>query len=103
MTQNGIKINNILIDEEIFREEIVEYTLRERKEMIDSLISWISEAKETDKFMMKEDLKELLSLDCQYIFSSVSTNEYINPNENEWNEICEDIIEENKKLKEVKE
>lgn len=95
---NGIYIDNIPINEKIFQEEIVEYILREREEQIDDLIDWIGEAKGSDKWLMKEDLKVLMSWDCEYIFSSISTNEYFGEDDREFQEICEDILEENSKL-----
>ena len=57
------------------------YEIVEREDFIDELINWISEAKASDRYMMKEDLKELLLWDCEYIYSSKSTNEYIKIND----------------------
>ena len=57
------------------------YEIRNREDEIDNLIMWISEtSSESDKYLMKEDLKELLSMDCENIYSSTSTNEYIKIN-----------------------
>ena len=54
------------------------YNIIEREEMIDNIIMWISQTKsESDKFLMKEDLKLLISWECEKIYSSDSTNEYI--------------------------
>ena len=57
------------------------YKIVNRETEIDNLIMWISESKsENDKFLMKEDLKQLLSMDCENIYSSEDTNEYIEIN-----------------------
>ncbi len=54
------------------------YNIRYREEMIDNLIMWIDESKdESDKFLMKEDLKMLMDWTCEFIYSSDSTDEYI--------------------------
>ena len=54
------------------------YYIRYREEEIDNLIMWLSEStSESDKFLMKEDLKMLMSWTCEAIYSSESTNEYI--------------------------
>jgi len=54
------------------------YQIVNREEQIDNLIMWIAETKsDNDKFLMKEDLKFLLSLNCKNVYSSESTNEYI--------------------------
>ena len=54
------------------------YDIRYREEEIDNLITWLSEStSENDKFLMKEDLKMLMSWTCEFIYSSESTNEYI--------------------------
>lgn len=54
------------------------YEIVDRESEIDNLIMWISETKnESEKFMMKEDLKFLLSLNCKNVYSSKSTNDYI--------------------------
>ena len=43
---------------------------------------------------MKEDLKHLVKLDDEYIFSSTTTNEYIAKSDNitDFNNICHDFI-----------
>jgi len=54
------------------------YRIIDREDMIDDLIMWINQSKsENDKFLMKEDLKMLMSWTCKKIYSSESTNEYI--------------------------
>lgn len=96
--EEGVFINKTLIDEKIFQEEKVNYSPREREDQIDYLIDWIGEAKGNDKELMKDDLKYLISLKDEFIFSSILTNEYITKSEDleRFNEICKDILEKNK-------
>ena len=94
--EEGVFINEILINDEVFQEEKCDYTLRERKEQIDSLIDWISETdRQSDLILMKEDLKYLINCKDEYIFSSISTNEYILKEDNlkRFNKICKEILE----------
>ena len=54
------------------------YNIVYREEMIEDIIRWISEMKsESDGFLMKEDLRMLFEWTCEKIYSSKSTNEYI--------------------------
>ena len=97
--QDGVYINETLINEEIFNQEESDYSVVEREDQIDHLIDWISECKrESDLFLMKEDLKYLINLNDEYVFSSISTNEYICKSDNleEFNNICKEILELNK-------
>jgi hypothetical protein len=99
----NLLINNIKINEKIFTDELCDYILRERDDQIDNLIDWIGEAKDNDKEAMKDDLKYLIDLNDTYIFSSISTNEYIAESDNKerFNEICEEILKLNNELKKV--
>ena len=85
------------IDNDLDNENI-RWRIEDREDLIDNLIDWISEAKSTDKYLMKEDLKYLMKLDDEYIFSSITTNEYIAKSDNKeaFNNICNDFIYENK-------
>ena len=47
----AVKINDKIKDEDLF-----EYYIIDREDFIDTLFDWISEAKESDKFLMKQDL-----------------------------------------------
>ena len=102
--ESGIFINEDLINENIFGGEKVDYILREREVLIDDLYIWIGEATGSDKrndlYMMKEDLKYLESLEDEFVFSSVSTNEYIAKSDNleGFNSICKEILDLNKTL-----
>ena len=106
ITEKGIEIKGVLINKKVFQEEMSEYDLREREDQIDHLIEWISECgidRESDKGLMKEDLKYLMKLSDEYIFSSISTNEYIakSDNEEEFNDICDRILELNETFAET--
>ena len=59
------------------------YNIIDRENEIDNLIIWISECghnRESEREMMKEDLKMLLSWTCKNIYSSDSTNDYLEIN-----------------------
>ena len=93
---DGIGINEIL-----FTEELIEYRIEHREDLIDNLIDWISETeRQSDKVLMKEDLKLLLSVNDEYILSSISTNDYIikSIDEERFNQECKTILEKNKEV-----
>jgi Trk K+ transport system NAD-binding subunit len=72
-----------------------DYDILYRNDLIDELIIRISETKNyLDKRLMKEDLKLLLNIDDDYIFSSTITNEYITKSldEKRFNELCNEFI-----------
>jgi len=86
-------INETKINEKIFDEELFEYRIIDRKDFIDELIRWISEAKGNDKVLMKDDLKMLMSVKDDYIFSSISTNDYIYVGCSEFDDTCKELLE----------
>jgi hypothetical protein len=95
-------INDIAINEKVRHEELFNYTIIHRESFIDELIGWIAEAQRggrSDAMVMKEDLKFLLTIEDEYIFSSVSTNNYVCKSDDEFNEICEELLELNNSLK----
>ena len=91
--ENNYFINGIEIPNEIFEEEKVEYGIEHREDFIDTLIDWISEARGNDKELMKDDLKMLMKIDDEYILSSIGTNHYLYGNSEEFNNVCEEILE----------
>jgi hypothetical protein len=97
--ENDVYISDTLIDEEIFIQEKVDWRVEDRENLIDNILDWIKEAKESDRYAMKEDLKYLMNLSDDAIFSSLSTNEYVarSDDEDSFDEICEEILEINKK------
>lgn len=79
------------IHELISNQELFEYTIIDREEFINTLIGWIGEATQ-DKELMKQDLFMLQEWDDEYIFSSISTNEYIRQGDSNFNELCENLL-----------
>lgn len=90
LTDNSI--NGIKINQEIFDNELFEYRIEHRESFIDELTRWISEATK-DKELMKTDLKMLLKWKDEYIFSSISTNEYIRQKDSNFDELCKQLLE----------
>ena len=91
--QNNYFINGIEIPNEIFNEEKVEYNIEYREDFINTLINWIGEASWNNKQLMKDDLKMLINIDDEYILSSIGTNHYLYGNSEEFNKVCEEILE----------
>ena len=85
-------INKTKIPTKIFDEELVNYRIEDRETLIDNLCMWISECKNSDKELMKADLKELINIDDEFILSSISTNYYLYGNSEEFDNQCEEIL-----------
>ena len=85
-TVDGIKIN-----QEIFDEQEFEYCIIDRLDFIDTLIGWIGEATQC-KELMKQDLEMLMNSKEDYLFSSISTNEYIEQGDSNFDELCEELL-----------
>jgi hypothetical protein len=99
LKNEGIQIiGSDLVDirEEIEEEELFDYEIVDRDDYIDKLIDWISESSGANRVMMKDDLKMLISLDDDYIFSSISTNDFIYSECSNFDETCEELLEINK-------
>ena len=92
------KKENILIKEKIFDEELFEYRIADREDLVQDLIQWISESS-NQKDLMMEDLKMLLTWEDDYIFSSISTNEYVRQKDSQFDDLCKELIELNKTIK----
>ena len=100
---NENNINAVEIEQEIFQQELFEYTIRDREDFIGELIRWISETKSaSDKFLMMQDLEMLLKRTDDYMFSSISTNKYICQGDPEFNETCKELLELNESFKNQK-
>jgi len=83
------------IQEEIFDEEKHEYRAVDRETEIDNLIQWIGEInRESDKELMKTDLKQLINAKDEYLFSSGNTNDFVLKSEDPkgFDTICEELI-----------
>lgn len=97
------EINGEVINSKIFDEELVDYKVVDREDQIEHLCVWITESDNSnDKRLVLEDLKYLMKLEDEFIFSSISTNEYIvkSDDEEKFNEICEEILKLNSEIKE---
>lgn len=97
-----VEIDGILINDEIFTKELYDYKIIETEEQTDDLIQWIAENDNKDRLVMLEDLKYLLKIDDDYIFSNINTNEYIAESDNpeRFDEICNDLLKLNEKINE---
>jgi len=89
---NGIKLNSAIRDEELH-----EFSIIHRESFIDELIRWISEVS-NDKELMKQDLKELMSWNDEYILTSNSTNHYVGIHSSDYEEICNELLKLNESL-----
>ena len=104
ITEERIFINEIPIRKEVFDKEFIDYLVGDRKDLISNLYMWIEEATGSDRInnlnILKKDLHYLESLDDEFIFSSIFTNEYICKSDNldKFNEICENILKVNQKV-----
>ena len=106
INNNGVEIDGIEIDNRIFQKELIGYCVEDKETQIDHLIDWIGECgqdRQSDKYLMKEDLMMLIkkgdSGANQTFFSSVSTNEYIFWDNEEFDNICDEILKLNEGLK----
>lgn len=91
---NETSINGILINQKLFDEEMVRYNVRTREEIVDFIISIISEASIYNANLMKEDLRFLFSIEDEFLFNSIESNKYVVYSEKpkEFNKIAESII-----------
>ena len=87
----------VVLNERIADEEMHEYRIVCREDLIEDLMRWIGEGSKS-KELMKQDLEMLMQKDDEYIFSSTSTNSYICKDDAEFNETCRELIELNKTL-----
>lgn len=96
---DDIYINDVLINETLFLEEILKYTVRTVEELIDLIIHYIENTKQ-DIDVLKEDLCYLKSLEDEFVFTSIETNKYIalSDNPDEYHQLCELFLFENYKF-----
>ena len=90
----------VIINDKIVDDELFGYKICERESIINDLMGWIPEAKSSDKHLMRQGLEYLLTLEDEYIFSSISTNEYVGTQDSNFNELCEELLELNKTMEE---
>ena len=91
--------NGVTLNDKIREEELFEYGIAHRESLIDDLYRWIGETKsDSDKQMMKDDVRMLEDWEDDYIFSSVSTNAYIGQHCPDFDRLCEELIKINEVL-----
>lgn len=102
---NKISIGNEAINEKVFDDELVDWLLEDREELIDRIIVWAGEAynsadRQSDFILMKTDLVLLMGLTDAYVWSSISTNMYVSPTKDtlRFNEISKQVLEANENL-----
>jgi hypothetical protein len=108
-TLGNNSINGIKLNEEIFDYEKSEWKIIHLESFIDELYGWIGESLQAgrdDAQLMKDDLIMIAKWDDEYIFSSISTNDYVGVGDARFTDICKELLELNKqsvrKLIEVK-
>jgi len=91
------KINGVSLSEKIRNEELHEFYIVDRESLMEDLMRWIGESTQS-KELMKQDLEMLMKLDDEYIFSSNSTNDYIDKNDSRFDDTCKELLELNETL-----
>lgn len=89
--------HSVTLNERIRDEDLHEYCIAHREELINDLMRWISEGSK-DSALMRQDMEMLMQLKDDYIFSSISTNEYISSDDSNFDETCKELIELNESL-----
>ena len=88
-------IDGIKINEEIFDYEKSEWKIIHRESFLDELIGWIGDsmrADRSDSRLMKDDLFELATWKDEYIFSNITTNDYVGEDDSRFDKICEELL-----------
>jgi hypothetical protein len=98
--ENRVKVGDDDISPAVFDHELVDYVVREREDAIEHIVDMVSEARPGDRALMRQDINYLESLNDRFVFSSVSTNEFIAASDNpvRFNEICAEICAAHKNL-----
>ena len=100
LINSSSSINGIDIAEEIFDEELYDYRIIDVETEIENLCMWIKESNRPDQTnLMIEDLNYLLNIEDEYVFSCISTNDYVGLDKAEqYEKIATEILEINKNL-----
>ncbi len=99
INDQGCWIGDTLINETIFQEEMSDYAIRDKQTMEDDLFMWIAESKsDGEKLAMKSDLRDLQNYEGEYFLSSISTNDFLFPDDPEFHDECDKILKLNKGL-----
>jgi hypothetical protein len=100
----NISINDTEINDEVFNQELVNYRYVDRFDLISDIQDFLYEARRarrlSDAAMMDDDIDYLKTLPDNYVFTSISTNEYIafSQEPQKFDDICQDILEAHNKL-----
>ena len=88
-------IGEIQLDDKIFHEELSEWKIIHRESFLEELFCWIAEAirgDRSDATAMKDDLFMLSKWEDEYIFSSISTNDYVREEDSRFKDICKELL-----------
>ena len=100
--RNKVVVDCVVIDDSVFEDTSVGWKLIWLEDYIDDLISWTGEIKRNSNSQhranMKQNLKLLMTWDDQYIWSSISTNDFVSPSHNQekFNKICQEVLDANR-------
>ena len=86
LSDSSINGTSITVDEDS------EFQIIDVDSEIDSLCMWIGECRDSSRELMKTDLGQLMSCEDEYVFSSTSTNDYVDSTDSRFNEMCENLL-----------
>lgn len=87
-------IDDIVIEDDIFSNDLYEYRIITRDDEIDNLFDYISKSKNfTEKSKMVSDFRTLMDMNDDYILSSININDYIDSNRSSYNFHCNRLLE----------
>lgn len=93
MTYKDEEVTKTIIDLDKHNEELTPWTITQRDEHEDFLFDLYANYDKPDKYLIKDDIKEILKIDDEFIFTSTDTNEFISSKDKEiFNNICYDFI-----------
>lgn len=72
-----VVINGVIIDDELFEEEVLKYVLRDRNEIIDDIFDYLPGQNKINSELIRENIKFLATLKDEFIFISIEDNSYI--------------------------
>ena len=90
-----VEIDGVDIEQSVFNDEKIDWKLIDRDELISDLYSQIGEANDSDRILMIQDVQMLSKLDDEYVWSNISTNDYVAHSTRPllFNVICQNAIE----------
>ena len=94
-------MDGVVIDDRVLEDTSVGWKLIWLEDYIDDLICWTGEIKRNSNSQhranIKQDLKLLMTWDDEYLWSSISTNNFVSPslNKEKFNKICKEVLDAN--------